>query len=259
MSELSKFATFLMVVDCETCNEEYDYRYLEILGGKCHSCTTFSKHITNETLGITVEYLICKINNLKFNLSMKRVNLIYFTYDLFLTLLDALEELPKITKYLGYKNEAEDFVTENGTLSLKTNKNGDKVCPQGVQPTLKKFGEKFLPYSKHYNERIVKNYVLNHPKRLVETFLKLTFCCQYFLWVFYDKKKDCYGYRIYNDYKKLKLLSKHFKFTRTTNWNESTTLKYKDVSIGEFQHHKKRDCFKFRFHMKKVCHLANLI
>jgi hypothetical protein len=245
--------------NCEECNKAYDYRYLQILGGKCRSCNTFNKRITNETLGITTEYLICKIKKLKFNLNLDRVNLIVATYDLFLTLLYALAELPEITKYIGYKNESVDYVTKNGTLSLKTNKSGDKVCPQGAQGTLKKFAANFLPYSKHYNKRIVKNYVLNHPKILVETFLKWTFCCNHLLWIFYDRKEGHFDYRIYKDYKRIKLDSKHFRFTQTINWNESTTLKYKEVSIGEFQDHKNRDCFKFRFHMKKLCYLVNLI
>lgn len=36
------------------------------------------------------------------------------------------------------------------------------------------------------------------------------------------------------------------------NWNESTTIKYKNISIGEYPIHTKRNCIKFRFHFKNV-------
>ena len=35
-------------------------------------------------------------------------------------------------------------------------------------------------------------------------------------------------------------------------WNESTTVKYNNVSIGEFQIHKKRDAVKFRFILENL-------
>lgn len=35
-------------------------------------------------------------------------------------------------------------------------------------------------------------------------------------------------------------------------WNESNTVKYSNVSIGEFQVHNKRNCFKFRFNMDGI-------
>ena len=62
--------------------------------------------------------------------------------------------------------------------------------------------------------------------------------------------------------KELKLPNCHrecFSFTQSLeNWNESNTLKYsindteKPISIGEFQVHKNRSCFKFRFNIKNI-------
>ena len=50
----------------------------------------------------------------------------------------------------------------------------------------------------------------------------------------------------------------NFSFTKTLeNWNESNTIKYsvsnneKPISIGEFQVHKNRNCFKFR--IQTIC------
>ena len=47
-----------------------------------------------------------------------------------------------------------------------------------------------------------------------------------------------------------------FSFTQSLkSWNESNTLKYCGVSMGEFQVHSNRNCFKFRFNMKGVMKL----
>jgi hypothetical protein len=41
---------------------------------------------------------------------------------------------------------------------------------------------------------------------------------------------------------------KKISFTQTlASWNESCTVKYDGISIGEFQVHNNRNCFKFRF------------
>lgn len=50
-----------------------------------------------------------------------------------------------------------------------------------------------------------------------------------------------------------------FSFTRQGHrWNESTTVKYDNISIGEFQVHKNRDCFKFRFNMTGIVNAFHL-
>lgn len=45
-----------------------------------------------------------------------------------------------------------------------------------------------------------------------------------------------------------------FSFTRLTleEWNESNTVKYGGITIGEFQVHQNRNCFKFRFNMQNL-------
>lgn len=61
-------------------------------------------------------------------------------------------------------------------------------------------------------------------------------------------------------YKKTKLqLNGAISFTKSTieSWNESTTVKVNDVSIGELQVHKNRDNIKFRFILDKLFILLN--
>jgi adenine-specific DNA-methyltransferase len=44
---------------------------------------------------------------------------------------------------------------------------------------------------------------------------------------------------------------------RTANWNESSTVKYQQNTLGEFQIHKKRDCVKFRFNIINLLKIIN--
>ena len=47
-----------------------------------------------------------------------------------------------------------------------------------------------------------------------------------------------------------------FTFTKNLeNWNESNTVKYYGITIGEFQVHNNRNCLKFRFDMKNLIEL----
>ena len=43
--------------------------------------------------------------------------------------------------------------------------------------------------------------------------------------------------------------------TKKKKWNESTTLKIGETSIGEFQVHTKRDCIKYRWHIENLLKL----
>ena len=51
-----------------------------------------------------------------------------------------------------------------------------------------------------------------------------------------------------------------FSFTKETidKWNESNTVKYDGKTIGEFQVHNNRVCFKFRFQMQNLIDLLNI-
>ena len=93
---------------------------------------------TNETLGITVEYLICKKYNLEFKLQSKRVS-DFKNLDVIVD--KALDSIGIIRSYEGYKNGEHDFILESGKkLSVKTNYNigSPKVCPQNIGQTTKK-------------------------------------------------------------------------------------------------------------------------
>ena len=48
-------------------------------------------------------------------------------------------------------------------------------------------------------------------------------------------------------------------FTKPTveDWKESNTVKYDGVTIGEFQVHSNRNCFKFRFDLEGLKYIVN--
>jgi hypothetical protein len=56
--------------------------------------------------------------------------------------------------------------------------------------------------------------------------------------------------RVFERSESPKWVQSKITFTRSLDaWIESTTLKYNGASIGEFQVHNNRNCFKFRFNL----------
>ena len=98
----------------------------------------------------------------------------------------------------------------------------------------------------------IKGVVLKNIHRMIPIFLDYLFVSDYTVWVRYDGGE--YSYTIFdrNQFVDIETEREHFTFTKDGEaWNESTTLKYKGVSIAEIQIHKNR-LFKFRFIMKAM-------
>lgn len=140
------------------------------------------------------------------------------------------------------------------TLSLKTN-TGKMVCPPEVgQPTASTFYLYFnhLTPENYVDEIIFKKMVLENVDKMLPIYINHMFSSDYLLWVY--KKNDSFDYMILdsNYAKDIEWDKTKLSFTRDTleMWNESTTLKYDGISIGEFQYHKNRDCYKFRFNLE---------
>ena len=97
-----------------------------------------------------------------------------------------------------------------------------------------------------------KEMVLTRIADMMPIYVEHLLDSDYLLWIY--KKKDRYEYKIFaSDFaKNMTWDCNAFTFTKPTiaEWNESNTLKYNGVSIGEFQVHKARSCFKFRFNME---------
>lgn len=223
---------------------------------------TLMDEINNETLGQTAEKVICDLCGLDSSQLISRSNL-YLEGRIQPIIRDALGKLPKIVKHVGLERGARggqskstvDFVCANGeTISLKTTKNASfKLCPSECgQPG----ADTFDKYFKHLydNGRVdyqkFKQLVLSQVDKMIPIYLEHIFDCNYLLLVYIDSPGD--GHYIF---KKTDLPSfdwkiERFSFTADlSTWYESCTVKYDGVSIGEFQAHNHRNCYKFRFHI----------
>ncbi len=102
-----------------------------------------------------------------------------------------------------------------------------------------------------------KKLCFNNTSELLNTYLKFLFDCDYLMWIY--KVKDKYNFRMISERVcDFKFEQSKFSFTQTLeSWNESNTVKYNGITIGEFQVHKKRNSLKFRFDMKRLLDLLD--
>ena len=231
--------------------------------------------INNETLGQTAEKVICVLNKLDSSHLSQRSD---ETYEKILTpiLSKAMSELPEIVRHSGLdkgkrggasKSPIDFYLKENQTLSVKTNKNSNsKVCPSEVGQSSWGVLEKY--FAEILNENNInkldvytfKQLVFNSIDRLIPIYLNHLMYCDYLLWIF--QKNYVFLYKIFqkNDLANFDWNLRNFSFTKNlNNWNESCTVKYNDISIGEFQIHNNRSPNKkFRFNLQNLCKVFNL-
>ena len=164
-----------------------------------------------------------------------------------------------------------DFVLkDNGTLSVKSNQRGlGKVAPQNVgQPTALTYWTYFKDFadddvSGDYKKKaaMFKRVSLARIDELLKIYWQNMFECDKLLhfYDFINKNGGLNARPKYISFSKLESPNwekDKFSFTQTAaTWNESNTVKYCRRSIGEFQVHNNRDCFKFRFNMDSIATL----
>ena len=219
--------------------------------------------MTTETFGMTAEKTICDIFALSYPANFKTRCSARLQEEITPTVKAAFAELPDAIKHTGSEKGERgkeskcsyDFVLAGQkTLSLKTN-TGKMVCPPEVgQPG----AETCYLYFKHLTDAtemtgdVFKEMVLNRIAEMMPIYVEHLLDSDYLLWIY--KKKNAYEYKIFNsDFAKNMVWDGGaFTFTKPTieKWNESNTLKYNGISVGEFQVHKARSCFKFRFNME---------
>lgn len=224
------------------------------------------KQTNNETFGISVENAICNLYRLDKPSHLEKRTNKEIEAKSKNVIIEAFKSIPRPIKYIGAEKgnygakskSPVDFVLDgNKTLSLKTNI-GNKVCPPNIgQPsieTFKKYFEYLIPNINSFNIESFKELVFESIDELMNQYLKNLFDCDYLLWIYINKGN--YNYKILSNDLKYKFDKSKFTFTRNIfNWNESNTVKYCGVSIGEFQIHKNRNSLKFRFNMKNLIEL----
>lgn len=216
---------------------------------------------SNEQTGMWTEKILCDILKINFNSKRDYINLLNYplklSKDIGVTIIPILDKL-QINKHVGNINESFDFLTITGEhVSLKTNTNGFKVCPQIIgQTTLHKLNQYF---GTEFNKEQFKEYIMTNSLNILNHYLSNTFVCKHLINIKYDTGK------IYYFCKDLPpvLHNTEFEFTNTLlNWNESNTVKIKIndkfFSLAEFQIHNNRNCIKCRFNFDTIIKLINL-
>ena len=244
----------------------------------------------NETVGQTAEQAISNWSNIESGIAPVRVDRVLLAPMEGITRYALL--LFTFTQAIGVVNTDVDFNGVGpmgpGTISVKTNINGDKVCPQNIGQTTR---QKFM---NHFNITVLENesqttaikrHILINVGQMLQDYLNQLNACDYLIHIHLKKKtavpqlgskETTENYlslfpetQLSTAALEVKYISWYHRsffenfyfdpelitFSRSTvdTWNESSSVKYNGVSIGEFQIHKNRNCVKFRFHFKNLC------
>lgn len=230
----------------------------------------------NECLGRTIEYFISKIyfineadKNIDKIFKPELINLKLIEKDI--ELFEKLKIYYPYLEYIGNNDNKYDFkyididdCQKNKYVSVKSNFNGKKVCPQIIgQTTFKKY-KSYFNIDENCDIPTLKIYIMEHINDILKRYLKYTFHCD-IIYYFKERKKNVLQIIKYDE---IRLNNIEFEkgfisfshIEKNKNWNESTTVYYKlnnkNISIGEFQIHNNRDNIKFRWHFDKIVELC---
>lgn len=240
--------------------------------------------INNESIGISAEVAIAKSFGVAVNpdyearaeqeivdllLKNSNVNKIF-----------EKEGIPEPQKHIAEGQNPVDFVLKGDkTLSVKTNQKAlGRVAPQKIgQPTSETYFEYLEDYFSDFRLKemlkveglvdtyknrtyIFKKMSMNRTAELMDMYWKNLFDCDYYLHLYNLENR----YNPLNNYLFLRKGqppvwdNSKFSFTQTLGgWKECCTLKYCGISMGVFQVHNNRNCFKFRFTMKGITELMS--
>jgi hypothetical protein len=197
--------------------------------------------LRTEDLGKTVEYALCLLYGLEyignFKYDLDRANKIKGRFE-------AVKDILKIKNFVGKTNNYSDFILEDGSgLSVKSNKcNSYKIAPQIIGQTTK---NKFKQYF-NCDDRI-KVFVKDNLDKVLNEYCKYTF--EQTLLYYNEKYDDVCIYKLKNP------ITIEGAYFYNEKWRESATIKYKNLTIGEFQIHNHRNCVKFRFQLDNFIRL----
>lgn len=240
--------------------------------------------INNESFGIAAEVAIAKTFNVDINPAYEAraeestVELL-LKNDCICKIFDK-ENIPTPVRHIAEGQNPIDFIlSDNSSLSVKSNQGRlGKVAPQIIgQPTSETYFSHLEEYFKDFSlESYLQKYnlpntyegksiafkqiSLTYTTEVVDMYWRNLFDCDYYLH-FYNLENHANPFDNYLFLRKKQPPiwdSNKFSFTQTLDsWNESNTLKYCRITIGEFQVHRNRNCFKFRFNVDGIIRLLN--
>lgn len=214
-----------------------------------------------EVVGITTERIICNTLGIEFG-TKRQVHCEESSYaelqqDIVETIGGIFRQMGT-WKHLGHLNKECDFQLESGrTVSVKTNSQGDKVCPQNIgQPSLGTFNKYFKLELKSTDD--LKDYFMKNMNILLVDYIRNVFVCDDTLFFMYS---EGIVYKITRvNLLELDLTNWNVETTRSKEtWKESNTIKVRNeveaLSLGEIQVHNNRNSIKFRFHLNVILRL----
>ena len=212
----------------------------------------------NEKLGIVFEMAICLLYDIKYNGNFK------YSITEAISLKNKLDKLKVIhnfkLEHVARKSNMYDFIESDSSisscknnLSAKTNNKTEKVCPQIIgQTTLKKWCQYFKVDYESINVKSVlidtiKKYIVDNIHKMLFEYIENTFHCPTVYYCQHPKKEKILYIKIKNkiNWNQYSIIFTHIY--KNKDWNESTSIKINDTTIGEFQIHNKRNCIKFRW------------
>jgi hypothetical protein len=221
--------------------------------------------MTTETVGISAEIAIADIFKVSVSADYKKrgdketINKIKKV----VRKVFSQHNIPNPQRFVAEKQNPIDFELVDGkTLSVKTNqKKLGKVAPQNVgQCTSETYFEKFKSLTtrkpKRYEDKVklFKEISVSKIDKVFEIYWKNLFHCDYYIH-FYNVCSGNLSYAVFEKPKVPQIKKGNFSFThieKNKDWNEGTTLRYSGITIGEFQAHQSKDCFKFRFDISGI-------
>lgn len=228
-----------------------------------------------EIIGISAEVAIADVYNLPLNPNYRqRANeqIVAVTRKLIPTVF-AGEKIPNPRAHIAEGQNPIDFLLEeDASLSVKTNQRKlGKTAPQNIgQPTASTYWDYFAdladgPVPEDYKGRsaMFKRVTIDRIDEIMVRYWENLFDCDYLLHLYdyldkFGEVNPQPAYAVFRKSDSPRWEKQLFSFTQNPgSWNESNTVKYADRSIGEFQVHNNRDCFKFRFNMAGIAGLMS--
>ena len=222
-----------------------------------------------EQVGISAEVALADLTGVEVDAKYRARSRDELVQHIRPALVKILPSIPKPISHIAAEQNPIDFLLEGDeSLSVKSNmREPGKIAPQNIgQPTSATFWSRlphFLPLgidvgSLSYSESSIlfKQLALSRTDDLLNEYWQNLFDCDYMVYVFdvVDRSNSLTtlpSAKVFGKAKAPKWDLSDFSFTQTlSSWKESCTIKYNGYSIGEFQIHNNRNCFKFRFNLK---------
>lgn len=233
--------------------------------------------LNNEQIGVSAEIAIADIFNISVSDKYRNrgVQEITDTIKPIIASIFNTNSIPLPIEHVAENQNIIDFkLTNNKTLSVKTNKQKlGKASPQKIGQSssntwfsnlAEHLGITDIPTIYSEKVKLFKKIALTRIDELLSIYWENMFDCDFLIHIYNvvnsnDEPTNDPKYIVIKKSSSPIWDSTKITFTKETvsTWNESSTIKYEGVAIGEFQVHNNRDNFKFRFNMAGISKLMS--